>query len=101
MAESRIIPTSTIITRANSGSPNLSVFTFYRESGLHILQSIIEQSTGSILGTSFQEGDLIFLMENYPSEIFAEINGNGELIIYSPPGETYSIDSNGNLIGTI
>lgn len=101
MAESKVIPTSTIITRTNSGSPNLSVFTFYNEGGLHILQSIVENITGSILGTNFREGDLVFLMKNYPTEIFAEINSDGELIVYSQPGEVYSIDSNGNLIGEI
>ena len=99
MPQSANIPTTTQVTSGSGGA--LSIFTFYDAGYFHVINAFIAAVVGTLLGTSYKEGELVITMRNSPSEVNCFINSNGELIIFALPGETYSLDSNGNLIAEV
>ena len=100
MSEQKQIPTVTEV-RNFVNNPNLQIYTYYDNGSLHILSSNIFSQQGAKLGVPYKQGELVITMRNSPQEVDCYINQNGELIVNQPLGEDYSIDTDGNLIGTI
>ena len=80
----------------------ITIHTFYDpDAGIdHIIQAFISEYVGSIDGTSFVEGELIFTFNNYPGDIDAFLTPDGDLILIANDPTNYAIDSNGDLIYT-
>lgn len=101
MPESKFIPTSTEVRTFDSGSPNIEIFTFYDPGYFHLISCFIAETSGSILGTSFIEGDLVCTMRDNPQNIDLQFDNNGNLIIFALSEENYEFDGEGNIIGEI
>lgn len=101
-----------INTRTNTiVDPNgIEIFNEYVDEGINyplVEQSFIASDTGSQLGTSYKEGELLLIWDQDLNQgIFfnATINSNGELIIWtdqsSDDADKYSINNNAELIYT-
>ena len=92
------IPTTTTLT-VNGNS--ISIFTFYNPTVLpNTIKAFISNSVGNDNATPFIENELLIQMINYPQDIDYIIDNDGNLIVLDDTGDTdsYSIDSNGNLL---
>lgn len=94
MAEIKQIPSSTQLTiQGNS----ITIHTFYDESDIpHIIDGDILETTNA----DGEQGDLVAVLKDYPNFSNAEIDSNGNFIIFIPQIEStqYYINSNGELI---
>lgn len=59
------------------------------------LEAFISELHGTMYGPAVTEGDLVFVLTNYPDQIDWELNDEGELIVKSSTfdAELYSINS--------
>lgn len=101
MPESKMIPTSTEVRTSSSGSPNVEIYTFYDPGYYHLISCFLAETTGTILGTSYIEGDLVCTMRDSPTKIDIQYDNFGNLIIFALSGEDYEFDEDGNIIGTV
>lgn len=87
--------TQTTITREGAG---IDIFTFYSGSTRSI-SAFISESVTSIQGINFIEGELGFVITNWPNITF-KLNDKGELIVVGDEAEKFSITETGDLIYT-
>lgn len=111
MAESKVIPTTTIAT-SNGVAGTVSIFTFYNRNfydcvmpaawtdNPQIKEAFIAQNNGYKNGVPFNSGDGLITAENYPTLIDLWMDNNGHLFVKGEDADNYSIDSNGHLIYT-
>jgi hypothetical protein len=98
MAE-QLIPTITTIRRYPPD--NIDIISSYNQvlDLPNIIYAMIALNSGEDDNTSYDQGDLIVKMKNYPTDIDVALI-NGEFIVTGDDSASYSINSNGELIYT-
>jgi len=100
MAEEKEIPALTSVSTIGG---TVKIKTQYIKDELpNFILAFISETVSSQDGVGYIEGELMAQMKNYPTEIDCYVDSNGDFIIVTNSGDadSYSLNSNGELIWT-